>query len=50
MAAIFYLVDPNGKIRYKRVVSVDEDHYVLQGELNREINKLCAEFGISRHN
>ena len=50
IAAIYYLVDPNGKIRFKRVVPFEEEPYISQREIDREINKLCTEFGISRRN
>ena len=50
VAAIFYLVDPKGKIRFKRVVPFGEPVHVSQNEISNALNSLCAEFGISRRN
>ena len=48
VAAIFTLVDPDGLIRYKRVVPFGEDPKVTQKLLDPEIDKLCKEFKIRR--
>ena len=50
VAAIFYLIDPKGKVRFKRVVPFGEPVYISQNEINNALNSLSSEFGISRRN
>ena len=50
VAGIFCLVDPNGEIRFKRVVPFGEDSKVTQKMLDRQLDILCREFSIKRSN